>query len=399
MDIFQKIAYADCFSGISGDMFLGALLDAGFPEQALAETVASLCLQGVDCVVSRELHQGLRATRVRVAASARQPHRRLRDIAEILEQSTLAQAVKQRSLAVFTRLAEAEAKVHGCAVEEVHFHEVGAADAIVDIVGVVAALDYFSINRLISSPLPMARGWVKAAHGDLPLPAPAVCELVRALPVYGVDLAQELVTPTGAALLATCASGFGPMPAMVMEKTAYSCGTMVRRDGRPNLFRLFIGSARSCDEAQEVEVIETHLDDWSPEGFPYLCEQMFLAGALDVSLTPIQMKKGRPGFLLRVLAAPAQSWPVKQKILSETTAIGLRFHTENRVTLPRETGSVNTRLGNIRVKKVESPAGPVLYPEYEECRRLAETTKKPLGEVYAAVDRYAVDTFIPDPEK
>lgn len=387
------VAYVDAFSGISGDMFLGALLDAGLPEEILKKELAGLALDGYQLHAAKTEQRSLSATKISITIAHDHQHRTLRTISNLLDNSALPPAVKETSLAVFNALARAEARVHGCAPDEVHFHEVGAVDAIIDIVGAAIGLHYFGIEQLISSPLPLAQGWVNCAHGRLPLPAPAVCELVKGLPVYGTELAQELVTPTGAAILKGCCRSFGPFPPMKIERVGYGAGSRELADGRPNLLRLVIGTAAQVTEAQEVEVIETHLDDWQPEGFPFLSEQLFARAALDVALIPMQMKKGRPGFLLRVVAEPAAAWEIKRCILTESTAIGLRFHREGRWTLPRETGTVATSLGQVAVKKVTTPAGDILYPEYEDCRRLALAKGIPLQQVYREVARTPLENF------
>lgn len=394
----MRVAYADTFAGISGDMFLGALLDAGLPEETLKKELSALPLAGFTLQCAKTAPHGLAATRVIIDVSHDHHHRSWHSISAMLAQSTLTPAVKEKSLAIFSELAEAEARVHGCRPEEVHFHEVGAVDSIIDIVGAAIGLHYFGIQELISSPLPLSHGWVECAHGRLPLPAPAVCELVKGMPVYGTDLTQELVTPTGAAILKGCRSSFGPLPPMIIERVGYGAGSRQLADGRPNLLRLVIGSSSPVTEAQEVEVIETHLDDWQPEGYPYLSELLFARGALDVALLPMQMKKGRPGFLLRVVADPATGFELKRCILSESTAIGLRFHRESRWTLPRQTGTVNTALGEVAVKKVTTPSGDILYPEYEDCRRLALAREVPLHTVYREVGRVAPEDFRPDGE-
>ena len=387
------VAYADTFSGISGDMFLGALLDAGLPEEILKQELAGLDLDGYQLQAARTEQHSLSATKIIITITHDHHHRTWSTIRNLLEKSALAPGVKEKSLAIFSALAHAEARVHGCRPDEVHFHEVGAVDSIIDIVGAAIGLHYFGIEQLISSPLPLSHGWVECAHGRLPLPAPAVCELVKGMPVYGTDLAQELVTPTGAAILKGCCRSFGPFPPMKIERVGYGAGSRKLADGRPNLLRLVIGTSAQVAEVQEVEVIETHLDDWQPEGFPYLSEQLFAKGALDVALIAMQMKKGRPGFLLRVVADPATAWELKRCILSESTAIGLRFRREGRWTLPRETGTVATSLGQIAVKKVVTPAGDILYPEYEDCRRLALEKGIPLQQVYREVSRAPLENF------
>ncbi|GAB4336378.1 MAG: nickel pincer cofactor biosynthesis protein LarC [Desulfobulbaceae bacterium] len=380
----MKTGFLDCFSGVSGDMLLGALVGAGLPEEELHGAIETLGIAGLRAEVRYVSEQGLSAVRVEITGPGDQPHRRLRDIEELLGGSRLADAVRKKAIRVFRALAEAEAAVHGCAPEEVHFHEVGALDALADITGVVHGLHVLGIDRLACSPLPMARGWVRCAHGDLPLPAPAVCVLLRGKPVYGIDLEQELVTPTGAALVHVLADTFGPMPPMVPERTGYGAGSRKRADGRPNLLRLIVGEEHRPDEAQRVEVIETALDDWSPETWPHVAEQLLARGALDVHLVPIQMKKGRPGFLLRAVCDPAHGAPVREAILTETTAIGLRSRLEQRWTLPREPVTLSTPFGPVRAKKIATPAGTLITPEYEDCRRVALEHDIPIRAVYDA---------------
>ena len=390
----SNTAFLDCFSGISGDMLLGALLDAGLPEAVLREQLAGLNLDGVRLAVQERRTHGLRATRCAVVVDeTEQPHRSFATIRHLLTEARLAEPVRERALKVFTLLAEAEARVHGTAIEAVHFHEVGGVDAMVDIVGAAIGFHHLGIAQVVCSPLPMPHGWVHCEHGPLPLPAPAVCELIAGMEVYGVDCDQELVTPTGAALARGLATDFGPMPAMVVDRVGYGAGQREHSCGRPNLLRLVLGRGRQVAEAQRVEVIDCHLDDWNPEGFPYLSEQLFAAGALDVALIPMQMKKGRPGFLLRVIAAEAESFVLKQLILTETSAIGLRFRSEQRLTLPRACGTVLTRWGRVGAKRIETPTGIVLTPEYEACRRLAAERDVPLRQIYAEVQGCDPETF------
>ncbi|MEA2113857.1 MAG: nickel pincer cofactor biosynthesis protein LarC [Thermodesulfobacteriota bacterium] len=381
----KKVAFLDCFSGISGNMLLGALLHAGLPEEVLRTSLAALQIPDWQLEIGHNTISGLQACCVRVQAQQTIKHRHLHQIRAILEQSALPKAVITISVAVFTRLAEAEAHVHGTTVEKIHFHEVGAVDAIIDIVGAVSGFHYLGIKQITCSPLPMPGGWVACQHGKLPLPAPAVCDLLRNIPVYGDSLAQELVTPTGAALVAELAGSFGSMPPMILEQTGYGAGTMQRKDGRPNLLRLMIGRCPAATEAHQVEIIETHLDDWNPELWPHVSEMLMQAGALDVSLTPMLMKKGRPGFLLRLISDLTHGARLKEIILNETSSIGLRFHTMQRMTLPREIVKVDTPWGPVQAKKVVTAAGSRVTPEFEDCRRLAEEQDIPLQKIYAAV--------------
>jgi len=381
----MRIGYADCFSGISGDMLLGALIHAGLDRRHLADELGKLRLPGLDMQITDKTIHSIGCVQVKVNSKRRQELRTLPPILALLQDSDLDASVVDRASAVFRALAKAEAKVHNIAVEQVHFHEVGALDTLVDIVGCVFGLQQMGIRRLISSPLPTGHGFVECAHGLLPLPAPAVCELLQGIPTYGVNLRQELVTPTGAALIATLADTFGPLPPLTITATGYGSGCHVLSNGQPNLLRLIIGDAVDVMENQAVEVIETNLDDWSPEGFPHLTELLFALGAVDVTLTPVHMKKGRPGFTLQVISPPAMAHPLKQTILTHTTAIGLRFRREERQTLPRQIVTVTTRWGEIKGKKVLTPAGWVVHPEYEECRKVALRYDVSLSEVYNEV--------------
>ncbi len=366
-------------------MLLGALIDAGWPESELHECVERLGLYGVRIKVSRETIQQINAVRVHVESDGTQPLRHLPQIRETLEQSTLPGQVQNMAMNVFRRLAEAEAAVHGCTVDKVHFHEVGAMDALVDIVGAAAGLAWLKIEQLACSPLPMPGGFVRCSHGELPLPAPAVCELLRGIPVYGVNLDQELVTPTGAALAREMAREFGRLPPMKLERTGYGAGAMQRPDGRPNLLRFIIGTGFQAREAQRVEVIETHLDDWNAELWPHVSQQLMDSGALDVSLTPMLMKKGRPGYLLRVVSDPIQGPHLRQMILAETSGIGLRSRMEERTTLPRRNVTLETPWGPIQAKEIDTPAGPVITPEFEACRQMAQRHGLALQFVYRTV--------------
>ena len=382
MSPLSQIGYADCFSGISGDMFLGALLDCGLDEALLKEHLSCLKLDDFSLTAEKKAISGISCTAVTVNVSESRHHHHLSTIISLLESSSLPSAIVQQATSVFTELARAEAKVHDCDPEAVHFHEVGAVDAINDVVGVLLGLEHLGISRLHASPLPMGRGFVKCEHGTLPLPAPAVCEILKDVPLYGVELQQELVTPTGAALLKVLAQDFGPMIPMRVRQTGYGSGSNKLDNGQPNLFRLFVGTPLLVEEHQEVEVIETNIDDWSPEGFPHLYDRLLESGALDVSVTPLMMKKGRPGFLLRVITPPSKSPIVKTIIFEETSAIGLRFRREFRQTLERQTISLETQWGSVEAKKIFTPSGVMITPEYDACRQVANKFKIPLQAVY-----------------
>lgn len=388
-----RIAYLDCFSGVSGDMLLAALLDAGASLKRINETLAGF---NIGCAVkhTRETVSNFAASRVEVLAKDETTGRHLSDILALLAAPSLSEEVRQRVTAVFTLLAEAEAAVHGCSVEEIHFHEVGAIDAIADVVSVAVAFEDLDIDQVYCSALPLGRGWVRSSHGMLPLPAPAVCALLTGIPVCGEDIEAELVTPTGAALVKSLAAGFGAMPCCRIERVGYGAGRMTRSDGRANLLRVVIGRQEEVGEAQEIEVIATNIDDWHGEGIGYLAEKLLEAGALDVTVTPVQMKKGRPGFEVKILARPDRSFILKQLLLAESPAIGLRFHREKRMTLSRCVGRVRTPWGEVAVKKVVTPAGERLRPEFESCRTLARQKNIALQDLYDAVCRVPPEEFI-----
>ncbi len=377
--------YLDTMAGISGDMFLAALLDLGYPLEILEDELAKLQLTGYSLATCHEKAQGIAAIKLTVTAEPQNILRTLPQIRQCLFDSSLSAGITEKADAVFTRLARAEATVHNIDMDKVHFHEVGALDTIIDIVGVIAGLHYLGIEKLFCSALPMPHGFVNCEHGKLPLPAPAVCELLQGIPCYGDPLDKELVTPTGAALIAELVTDFGPMPPMVLAKTGYGKGTHVFSDNRPNILRVHQGHLVQAAEDQHVTILETHLDDWNGEIYPHLCEMLMEAGALDVTLTPLLMKKGRPGYLLRVLCSHHKSFELQDTILTETSAIGLRIRTERRRTLPRKTVEVDTSWGMTTAKWVATPDGPRVYPEYENCRKLAKKHNVSLFQVYREI--------------
>lgn len=390
------IAYADCFSGISGDMFIGALIDAGLPIDHLREELGKIAMTGYQLHAEITKKQcGIRGISFTVQAAKTHSHRTWRAIDQMIRQSGLGESVQKRALSIFSVLAQAEAKVHGCQPEEVHFHEVGAVDSIIDIVGAAIGLEYFQVDQLFSSPLPVSCGWVECEHGTLPLPAPAVCELLQGVPVQGCDLQKELITPTGAAILKGLKADFGPFPSMTIKNTGYGAGSHIREDNKPNLLRLVLGEMEASSAHQRVEIIEANLDDWSPESFPYLCEKLINLGALDVTLTQVLMKKGRPGFCIQIISAPEMAMELKETLLSETTSIGLRYRTEKRMALPRQTGTVPTKWGDLQVKMVKAPTGACLYPEYESCKKIAQKQGVPIKEVYRLAAAASIDQFTP----
>jgi len=384
----QTILYADCPSGISGDMFLAACLDLGLPLEHLTSELAGLDLSGYRLEAWTELKMGLKAHRLLVSVEEEHHHRAYRDIKAMITGSRLAGEVKSRALSIFDRLARVEASIHGVDLDEVHFHEVGAVDSIVDIVGAGIALEYFQVSRFMASPLPLGSGSINTAHGLLPLPAPATLALLEGIPVYGTGIKAELVTPTGAAILVTQAQEFGSLPAMTVTRTGYGAGTRDLPD-RANVMRLFLGASRESLSLEKLLVCETNIDDMNPEYVPFVMDRLFRSGALDVWLTPIQMKKGRPGFTLSILTRPDQRDSLLEIVFAETTTLGIRMFEVNRAALPREGRTVETPLGEVKVKAVLRNGREELIPEYEDCRRLAEETGRPLKEIYDQVRKLA----------
>ncbi len=378
------IAYLDCFSGISGDMLLGALVDAGVPLERLAEELSRLPVKGYELTAKEVRRCSLRATKVDVVIkdSGQQEtgRRRFGDIKKIVESSSLPGPVREKGLSIFKRLFEAEAVIHGGRYDRVHLHELGAVDCIVDIFGTLIGLDMLGIDTVYSSPLNLGSGTVGTHHGLLPVPAPAAVELLKGKPVYASDISFELTTPTGAVLVSSLAGAFGPVPEMRISKTGTGAGA---RDfgEQPNVLRIFIGSRVDRGDGG-ISVIETNIDDMNPQVYEYVMDKLFGAGALDVFLTQIIMKKGRPGIKLTALCTEDRKDDLIGIILRETTSIGLRFHRAGRKTLPRGIKPVETKFGTVNVKVIKPGARERrISVEYEDCRRIAEKLDIPLPEV------------------
>jgi uncharacterized protein (TIGR00299 family) protein len=387
-----RIAYFDLIGGAAGDMILAALLDAGAPEAQLRAGLEGLGLD-VTLEVSRTQRRGLGATRVEVrpGPSEGHHHRHLPDVLAILERGSLPARALARARAVFEALARAEGEVHGVPPEQVHFHEVGAVDAIIDVAGACLGLELLGVDRVESSPFPLAGGTVKAAHGTIPLPAPATLRLIEAVgaPVEGRAGRGELVTPTGAAILTALGERFGPFPAAQLERTGYGAGSReAPAESAPNLTRVALASAAGEAAPAEVVQLEANLDDETGERLAYLVERLLDAGALDAWLTPIQMKKGRPATLLGVLASTAEAGALEDLILRESSSLGVRRRALTRTVLPRQTETVSTPWGAVQVKVASRPDGRLTRaPEYEDCARLAREAGVPLRAVYEAALR------------
>ena len=405
----SRVLYFDCFSGISGDMTLGALIDAGLPLDDLRQALGSLALGEVELRAEKVLRTGVSATKFSVHERAQvslnrqlgtpnpapHAHRHLPKIFTMIDGSSLSSEGRDRAKAMFQRLGEAEAAIHQMPVEKVHLHEVGALDSIIDIVGCVFAMEWAGADRIVCSPLNVGGGTVKSAHGVFPVPAPATLRLLGSAPVYSGAVQKELVTPTGALIATTYASSFGPIPAMSMERVGYGAGD--RDDpSTPNVLRVLIGEETESEVVQafrpavatgdRVSVIECEIDDMNPQIFGLVMDRLYAAGALEVFYIPVQMKKNRPGTLLTVVAAPAMRSTMTDIIFRETTTIGLRHYDVERECLERKIVAVTTPMGTARVK-VASRGGNLLNatPEFEDCVKLAEASNLPLKEVQAIV--------------
>jgi pyridinium-3,5-bisthiocarboxylic acid mononucleotide nickel chelatase len=393
----MKIAYFDCFAGISGDMVLGALVDAGLGLDSLQEELRKLQLEGFHLEAKKVQKSSITGTKVEVIIDQPQHvHRHLAHIMDIIKGSGLSGKAKKDCEAIFTRLAEAEAKVHGTSVEHVHFHEVGALDSIVDIVGSVIGLHQLEVDKIYSSPLHVGSGFVMAEHGKLPVPAPGTAELIKEVPTYSTEVQGELTTPTGAAIITTLAGQFGVMPLMRIQKIGYGAGTK-EFPSLPNLLRLMIGEADESLEEDTISILESNIDDMNPQFFEWLWEKLFAAGALDVYLTPIFMKKSRPATKLTVLCPPDKVNACNRIIFEETTTFGVRILQSMRKKLMREIKEVETRYGRVRIK-VGKMGDQItdLTPEYEDCKALAKSLNLSLKEVHREAQRAAFQELWPE---
>jgi pyridinium-3,5-bisthiocarboxylic acid mononucleotide nickel chelatase len=416
----SRILYFDCFSGIAGDMVLGALLDAGLPFDDLKRALGSLAISGYEVTTERVLRAGVSATKFRVIdqhehpapstqhqapstqhqapstqhqapaqAHAHHPHRHLKSIFELIDRSGLSPAGRTRAKELFQRLGEAEAAIHQTSIEKVHLHEVGALDSIIDIVGAVFALEWVGADRIVCSSLNVGGGTVQSAHGLFPVPAPATLKLLGDAPVYSGLIQKELVTPTGALIATSYASSFGPIPEMMVETVGYGAGD---RDtpGTPNVLRVLIGRAADRPQGDRVVVIECEIDDMNPQIFGVVMDRLYAAGALEVFYTPVQMKKNRPGTLLTVVASPDQKAVLSDVIFRETTTIGLRHSEVDRECLRREIVSVDTPVGAVRFKLAWRDGRVVnAVPEFDDCARIAAASNLSVKEVQAiAIQAY-----------
>ncbi len=384
----MKIAYFDCFSGISGDMIVGALLDAGLKLETLEKGLKKLGLSGYQLEVNKVIKKGIFATQFKVKIKEQGVERRLKDILKIIENSGLTKEIKDKFKKVFFRLAKVESKIHQQDMEKIHFHEIGGLDSIIDIASAIIGIKALKINEIYVSAIPVGKGFAKCAHGLLPVPAPATLELLKDIPTYNGEIESEMVTPTGAAIISTLATGFGERPLMKIREIGYGAGE--KEFPIPNLLRISTGEKileekdlRDDYISDEAILIETNIDDMNPEFYDYIMDKLFSREALDVFLIPIQMKKNRPAYILNIMVYEQNLKEVLEVLFTESTTLGLRFKEVKRLRLRQQNFIAETKYGKIRVK-VGIFKGDIknIAPEYEDCKKIAKQHQVPLKEIY-----------------
>jgi pyridinium-3,5-bisthiocarboxylic acid mononucleotide nickel chelatase len=385
----MKIAYIDCFSGISGDMCLGALVDAGVPLKEIERGLKKLKLGVYRLTEQKVLRAGIAATKVDVVLKAasreqRAESKKWKDIQKIIKDSSLPEKIKKQGLQIFRNLFEAEAKVHGSTIEKTHLHELGCVDCLVDIFGTLIGLSILGIEKVYASPINLGSGSTQTSHGIMPVPAPATAELLKGIPCYSSGPAFEMTTPTGAVLLKTLSSGVGSMPLFSTEMIGIGAGNKDPEE-RPNILRVMVGEADDLIQDETITVIETNIDDMNPQVYEYVMERLFSAGALDVFLTQVIMKKTRPGVVITVLCSAEKKNEIINILLKETTTIGVRFYKTNRVIMKREIKQVQTKFGRVRVKRSTLGSSVRVTPEYEDCKMIAGNSGSSLLEVWRAL--------------
>jgi pyridinium-3,5-bisthiocarboxylic acid mononucleotide nickel chelatase len=396
----MRIAYFDCFSGISGDMFVGALLDAGLKIEILEKELNKLNLSGYQLEVNKVLKKGISASQFKVKIQEKGMERRFKDILNILEESKLDEEIKNEVKKIFFKIAEAESKIHQEDIEKIHFHEIGGLDSIMDISSAVIGIKALEIKEIYSSPLPLGKGFVKCAHGILPLPAPATLELLKNIPTYSGGMESEMVTPTGAAIISTLTKDFGERPLMKIEKIGYGAGE--REFSIPNLLRVSIGEKILSDRDlmdgyvhDEALLIETNIDDMNPEFYDYIMDKLFSQGALDVFLTPIQMKKNRPAQMFSIIVYEQNLKEILKVLFSESTTLGVRIKEVKRLKLTQQNFIAETKYGKIKVKVgIFKEDIKTIAPEYQDCHKIAQQYQVPLKEIYEEAKKVAYDKFI-----
>jgi uncharacterized protein (TIGR00299 family) protein len=379
----MKALYFDLIAGASGDMILGALLDAGVSAELITEKLTGLNLDEFDLVVNKITKNGFQATKVDVVIGKQPPERHLEEILEIIQSSDLPGTIQEQASGIFQKIAEVEAGIHNTSPDQIHLHELGGTDTIVDVTAALLAVEMLGVSHIYASPVPLGGGFIQGAHGQIPLPAPATIKLLQGIPVIGVNIQAELVTPTGAALLAALVEKFGPAPGMVLENIGYGAGT--RDLPIPNLLRVLTGTllAAEEDQPQQLVILESNLDDLNPEIYPYVMERLFQNGALDVTYFPVHMKKNRPGIQIQILTEASLADRMREILFQETTTLGIRQLPAARYALSRRSVTVKTVYGEIRVKIASEPGGDRnVSPEYEDCQKLARENGVPLKKIY-----------------
>jgi pyridinium-3,5-bisthiocarboxylic acid mononucleotide nickel chelatase len=382
-----KIAYGELIGGISGDMFVAALLDLGLSLDKLRRELRKIPSLKFELRTAKKHVHSIHATQFQVVCGKKEAPRSWKEIRELIKRSKLGEGIKTAGIEIFARLAEAEAKIHGIAVDKVHFHEVGATDSVVDIMAAAIGIHELGIDALYFSRIPLGQGITRAQHGPLPVPGPATLELLKGLPTFGVEIDGETVTPTGAAIVRALGKSFGVQPAMTVEKIGYGTGQK-QFSTRPNLFRVILGESSAGWQEEEMLAIETNIDDMNPQFYDHVMERLFEAGARDVFLAPIQMKKNRPGTLLRVIAEARDREKLAKVIFQETSTIGIRHYPIGRIILKRESRKIKTRYGDVSLKIVEQPDGSKrAMPEYDDLKRIAAARRLPLKTIHDEVMR------------
>lgn len=382
----METAYFDCISGISGDMVLAAFIDIGMDVDYLNRELKKLDIGDFSLDIRKIKRSDISATQLKVKSTKSKHSRNYATIEEIINRCSLSENIKEVSKRIFYRLAEAESKVHNRPIDGVHFHEVGAVDSIIDIVGSMICIDYFRIKKIFSSPVKLGSGFVKSSHGLLPIPAPATVELVKGYPVIKTNIKGELTTPTGAAILTTVSEGVCDNLNIVLQNSGYGAGSKEIEE-IPNFLRILIGKTESKFQYDEVLLVESNIDDLNPEVYPYIVEKLFKNDVLDVYITPVIMKKGRPGNIISVICEKKNFKEVVEIIFNETTTIGLRVSDIKRLKLKRELIEINTPFGKVKAKKIYIDEEEKIIPEYEECKKIAEKNKLPLNKVYNIINK------------
>jgi uncharacterized protein (TIGR00299 family) protein len=388
----MRTLYFDLIGGASGDMILAALIDAGIPAEKLTELLAGLKLEEFELKAGSVEKNGFKATKVDIEVGKQPPERHLKEILEVIHNSSLSENIKERAIKIFNNIADVEADIHNKPVDQIHLHELGGTDTIVDVTGALLALEFLGVTQIFASPIPLGSGFIQGAHGQIPLPAPATMGLLKGLPVRRTDIKAELITPTGAALLAELVDDFSPPPEMKIDLIGYGAGT--RDLPVPNLLRVLIGETTGEENQinKQLVLLESNLDDMNPEIYPYVMDKLFKAGALDVCLIPIQMKKNRPGTQIQVLSEIEMVQAMRDILFRETSTLGIRQTLIERYSLPRKIEEVTTSVGVIRIKVAgEGTKYHKASPEFEDCQKLARENNIPIQQIYQEAIKVYLD--------